>query len=452
MLATWGTGTSLDKARLELFNRIHVRRGKGPAGRKRWEEIARPEQIRPERCAHWLYLAGRGAGKTRSAAERIVQRVVSGAARFIALIGRTLSEVKSVMVEGESGLLSVAGDLVESYCPSKGELVFTTGAKARFFSGEKPDSLRGWQSTDVWGDELCAWRKGQETFDMAMFGLRLGEPEAIWTTTPKNVPVLKNLLTDPNCRVTRSSTWANRENLPPVFFEAIVQKYRGSRLGRQELEGEVVEDVQGALWERAWFERPGFRLPCALYSGEFDPPPRLVRVVVGIDPSIVDPERRLNPMKEPDACGIVAAGVDAEGNGYVLADVSAVLAPARWARLAIRLHDMCLGGGIVAEANQGGEMIREVLHGVAANVPVHLVTASMGKRPRAEPLALLYEQGRIRHCGEFRELEEQLVTWDASDPSARSPNNLDALVWAFHGLGLCRATGMRAHDRLAGRD
>jgi phage terminase large subunit-like protein len=412
-----------------------------------WREIARPEQLRPAGFVHWLYLAGRGAGKTRSAAERIRERVESGEARYIALIGSTFADVRDVMVEGESGLRAIARDLIEKYNRSIGELVFKNGAKARFFSGEDPDALRGWQSTDIWGDELCAWKYPQATFDMAMFGLRLGEPEAIWTTTPRNLPVLKQLMKEPGCTVTRSSTFANRENLAPAFFESIVRKYENTALGRQELEGQILEDCEGALWQRAWFEQEGFRLPSALvHDGRFSfqPPEGLNRVVVGLDPSVSDPANDQDETN--DACGVVVAGVDELGRGYVLADFTEVMAPGKWAQLAVRLYDLFRASTIVAEANQGGELIREVIRGVASNVPIQLVHAMLGKRARAEPVALLYEQGRIRHCGTFAELEDQMVNWDARR-SPYSPNNIDALVWAFHGLGLCQANGLRTKDR-----
>jgi len=428
--------------------------------RKPWRLIARPEQIRPCTGVHWLYLAGRGAGKTRSAAERIRERIVLGQAQRIALIAPNLSDARDIMVEGESGLWQVARSQIETYNRSQGEILFDTGARARFFSGEDPESLRGWQSTDVWGDELCAWRYGQATFDMAMFGLRLGDPEAIWTTTPKNVPVLRSLMQHPDCVITRSTTYANRENLSPVFFQSVVRKYEGTNLGRQELEGQIMEEVAGALWQRSWFDRPGFRRPSAInapaseirpQSGNlrFTPPEHLVKVIVAIDPSVSDPERRKNAYAEPDACGIVVAGIDAENRGYVLADCTAVMSPGQWARTSVSLYDLFHASGIIAEANQGGEMIREVIKGIASNVPIHLVHAALGKRPRAEPVAHLYEQGRVSHCGDFPDLEGQMTTWDATNPNSKSPNNVDALVWAFHGLGLCNATGLNLTQRIS---
>ncbi|AIE86978.1 Phage DNA Packaging Protein [Fimbriimonas ginsengisoli Gsoil 348] len=356
------------------------------------------------------------------------------------------------MVEGESGLQAVAGDLFETYNRSMGEIRFKGGCRARFFSGEDYDALRGWQSTDVWGDELCAWRYPQQTFDMAMFGLRLGDPEAIWTTTPRNLKVLKDLIAAPNTKVTRSSTFANRENLAPAFFASIVRKYEGTRLGRQELEGAVLEDVEGALWEAAWFEREGFRQPSAFVREKgtvvFRPPAPIVKIVVALDPSVSDPEKRRDPNKEPDACGICVAGTDESGNGYVLGDFSKVLSPAKWARLCVKLFDMTKANCVIAEANQGGELIREVIRGIASNVPITLVHAANAKRPRAEPVATLYEQGRVHHCGPMNALEEQQTSWDASDSNSKSPNNVDALVWAFHGLGLCVATGTRISQRV----
>jgi len=400
-------------------------------------------------------ICGRGAGKTRAAAERLRERILSGKAKRISLIGATFADVRDTMVEGESGLEAVCGDLFETYNRSIGEIRFKGGAQAKFFSGEEPDRLRGPQSTDVWGDELASWTRAEETFDMAMFGLRLGEPEAIWTTTPRAIKVIKGLIANKSCKVTRGSTYANRDNLAPEFFEAVIKKYEGTTLGRQEIEGEILDDVQGALWKREWFETEGFRYEPAtgIEDGRlvFYPPEGLQKVVVAIDPSVTDPERRKNKTKDPDTCGLVVAGSDEIGHGHVFGDYTKIMSPGEWAAKAVKLYDFFSASCIVAEANQGGELIREVIRSISSNVNVVLVHASMAKRPRAEPLAMLYEQGRFHHHGTFLDLEDQLTTWDATDPSAKSPGNLDALTWAGHGLGLCVATGTRVYDRVLSR-
>lgn len=247
----------------------------------------------------------------------------------------------------------------------------------------------------------------------------------------------------------------NVGNLSEERVRELELKYGATRLGRQELEGEIFDQVQGALWRPVWLESAGFRLPIAFgqVGGrlEYRPPAGLRRVVVAIDPSVSDPDRRKNPLKEPDECGMVVGGIDADGNPVVLGDFSAVMSPGDWARRAVLLYSLTHASGIVAEANQGGALITEVIQSIAANVPIRLVHASQAKRPRAEPVALLYEQGRVRHCGRLDALEREMTTWDAM-ANDRSPNRVDALVWLFHDLGLTQATGGRSTTRLRVND
>lgn len=422
--------------------------------RPHWRDIARPEQLFPESvgvcpCTEWLFLAGRGSGKTRAAAERLRERILSGQARYISLIGQRLVDVRDVMVEGESGLLSVMDyGMVEKYNRSigTGEILFRGGAKARFFSGEDPDALRGWQSTDIWGDELFSWAYPDAVYDMAMFGFRLGKPEAIWTSTPKPVPLIKKLLKRADeqgnlgsIRYTKSSTYANEPNLAPAFFSAIVKGYEGTRLGRQELEAEVLEDIEGALWQRSWID-------ATRLTGKWQDL-GIVKIVIGVDPSVSDPEKRNNPNKEPDACGIIVVGMDENCKGYVLADLSGVYSPNQWARVVSQAHSLFNANLIVAEKNQGGQMVEDTLRAFSSGAAIRLVSASQGKRVRAEPVSALYEQGRVSHVGRFDLLEDELCGWDATNPRAKSPNRLDALVWAFHGMGLASVTGSRMLSR-----
>lgn len=426
------------------------------SGRATWARVARQEQLRPLGCAHFGLIGGRGSGKTRSGAEDFLDLARSGDTPVLHILAPTLADVKKVCIEGESGILKCArpGEITR-YGKTELEIEFSNGVIARGFSGEEPDRLNGPQCGHLWTDEFYA--VPVETIDQALFGLRLGKRvTSCWTSTPKPTAGTRHVLALEDLAVHRMRTRDNASNLAPGVVAALERKYGGTRLGRIELEAETLEDVQGALWSRAWFDREGFRMPPAFgrIDGRisFRPPVPLQKVVVALDPSVSDPERRKNPHKEPDACGVCVVGLGDDGRAYVLGDFTEVLGPADWARLAVQLYSLTHANGIVAEANQGGELIREVLRGVATGVPVTLVHASMGKRPRAEPVALLYEQGRVSHCGTLSTLEDQLAGWDASDATERSPNNLDALVWGFHGVGLCVATAGRSRRlKVAGR-
>ena len=410
----------------------------------------RPDQLPPKwDWLIWLILAGRGWGKTRTGAETLLQAVREGK-KHIAIIAPTYADARDVCVEGPAGVLAcdIEG-LVETWNRSLGEIRFKGGARAKLFAAEEPDRLRGPQHDFIWGDEPGAWAKSQETYDMARMGLRLGsKPQMVLTTTPRaGNNLLRQLLKleGNTVHVTRGKTRDNKDNLAPGTVEELEARYAGTRLGRQELEGEVLDEVDGALWQRSWFEVEGFRQEPAFrnVNGQvkFFPPAKMDKIVVALDPSVTDPEKRKNPFKDPDACGIAVVGRDTNGNGYVLGNFTEVLAPSDWARLAVKLYDMTGANEIVAEQNQGGELIAEVIRSVASGISVRLVSASVGKRPRAEPVVLLYEQGRARHCGRMDSLEDRMTTWDASNPAEKSPNDIDAVVWGFHGVGLCRVTG-----------
>lgn len=394
-----------------------------------WEFLARPDQLPPPGdWRTWLFLAGRGAGKTRAGGEWIRAKVKAGYQR-LALIAPTSADARDVMVEGTSGILSVSwqhdkdrtGKLMglPSYEPSKRRLTWGNGAMATLFSAEEPERLRGPQHDAIWADELAAWKNAQDTWDMAMFGLRLGtNPQVMVSTTPKPIPLLRALLRDPTTEVTRATTHSNKANLADAFLAQIVKKYEGTRLGRQELAGELLEEAEGALWNRETIERA--RLKGSL--------PEFKRVVVAIDPAVT-------AKAESNLTGIIAAALGVDGRGYVLADSSGRYSPDQWALKAIEQFDSLKADRIVAEGNQGGDLVRHTLHSVRSNVPVTIVHATRGKNARAEPIAALYEQNRISHAGQFAELEDQMCTWEPLGDQP-SPDRIDALVWALTSLML----------------
>jgi phage terminase large subunit-like protein len=383
----------------------------------------------------WLILGGRGAGKTRAGAEW-VRAMVYGTPpyadrshRCIALVGETEHDVREVMVEGSSGLLQTSP---RSQCPiwipTRRRLQWPNGAVAQIFSAENPEGLRGPQFDAAWCDELAKWRYAEETFDMLQFGLRLGQrPRQLITTTPRPIPLLKRLIADARTLVTRAATQANKDHLSPAFLETVVARYAGTRLGRQELDGELIEDRPDALWSRPLIEA------CRIKEA-----PPLVRVVVAIDPPG-------SSRKGADACGIVAAGRAESGSVYVLEDASAAgLSPSGWATKAVALYRKLEADSLVAEVNMGGEMVRAVLRQVDASVPLKEVHATRGKYLRAEPVAALYEQGRVKHVGCFPLLEDEMCDFGHDGlSSGRSPDRLDALVWAITALTPLGRSGPR---------
>lgn len=398
-----------------------------------WRFHARDEQLPPAGdWLAWTYLGGRGAGKTRSGAEWIRDQVKGGAGR-LAMIAPTSADARDTLVEGISGIKSVcwrhdrtvAGTFVglPNYEPSKRRLTWANGAMATLFSAEEPERLRGPQHEALLGDELAAWADPQATWDMAMFGLRLGKrPRAMVTTTPKPIKLIRDLTTGKNIIgdsplyvVTRGSTWRNRAHLAAPFFDQVVARYQGTRLGRQELEGELLEDVEGALWARAWIE-----------AGRVSYPPDLRRIVVAIDPAIT-------ANVSSDLTGITVSGLGVNDHGYVLEDVSGRYSPRQWAEVAVRAYDEWEADCIVAEGNQGGELVRHTISTVRPNLPVRIVYASRGKQARAEPIASLYEQGRVHHVGAFPELEDQMSTWEPLTGDG-SPDRLDSVVWGLTDL------------------
>ncbi|HEV8680513.1 MAG TPA: terminase family protein, partial [Stellaceae bacterium] len=361
-----------------------------------------------------------GFGKTRTGAESVRARVAAHTARRIALVAPTAADARDVMVEGESGLLAIAPpDQRPLYEPSNRRLTWPNGALATTYSADEPERLRGPQHDFAWCDELAAWRY-PAAWDMLMFGLRLGDdPRAVVTTTPRPTKLIRALLADPKVVVTRGKTAENRKNLAPAFLDQIVKRYEGTRLGRQELDAELLDDMPGALWRREVIE-----------AARVSAPPDLSRIVVAIDPAATS-------NAEADETGIVTAGRDANGNGYVLGDASGRYAPAAWAQVAIAAYRAHRADRIVAEVNNGGEMVEATLRMIDPNVPFSAVRASRGKVARAEPVAALYEQGRIRHIGAFPQLEDQMCAFAGDFDRAAagySPDRVDALVWALTDL------------------
>ncbi len=390
-----------------------------------WRFWARADQIAPpgDQWTTWLVLGGRGAGKTRAGAEWIRDQVegtsplAAGRASRIALVAQDFSEGRSVMVEGPSGLLALSPFAWRpTWRKTARELIWPNGAKATLYSAEDPEALRGPQHDAAWLDELAKFAKAEETFDMLQFGLRLGRrPRQVVTTTPRPVPALKRLIADPTTAISHATTFANKANLAPAFFDAVIARFEGTHLGRQELLGELIDDVPGALWARGPID-----------AARVAEPPAFQRVVVAIDPPVTSGPRA-------DECGIVAAALGADEQFYIIADRSVQgLTPGGWAARAVTLYDELGADRIVAEVNQGGEMVRSVLDQAGHLLPLHLVRASRGKMARAEPIAALYERGLVHHAGHFAELEDQMCSFTGE--GSKSPDRLDALVWALSNL------------------
>jgi len=379
--------------------------------------LARPEQLAPDGDWDiWMILAGRGFGKTRSGAEWVREQVEGGAKR-IALIAETQRDLEQVMVEGDSGILSVCPPgFVTRYVKRPVQIEFSTGAIALGYNGTEPNQLRGPQFDRAWSDELAKWRYARETWDQLQFGLRLGDhPRQLVTTTPRPIELVKSIIggSEGKVVVTRGRTSDNRANLAGSFIDKIERRYAGTRLGRQELEGQVLGDMPGALWRQEDIDT--YRVTEA---------PQLDRIIVAVDPAVTNTE-------ESDEHGIVVAGLCGD-EAYVLEDASQKGTPLTWARRAISLHDKYGADGIAVEVNQGGDMVAHTLRSVRDTIKIIEVRASRGKHVRAEPIAALYEQGRVHHVGSFAELETQMtMTTAAGYEGEDSPDRLDACVWAL---------------------
>ena len=373
-----------------------------------------------------MVLGGRGAGKTRAGTEWVRARVEGGTplgkgvCRRIALVGETIDQAREVMVEGPSGLRACSPpDRRPVYEVTRKRLVWENGAEARLFSAHDPEGLRGPQFDGAWSDELAKWPKGRAAWDMLQFALRLGDrPRQLVTTTPRRNPLLKEILAAPDTVMTSAPTSANAANLASEFLDAVNRRYAGSALGRQELEGELLDDVEGALWNRGLID--GGRVAVA---------PEMSRIVVAVDPPATS-----GP--DADACGIVVAGLGGDGVVYVLADLTLQgAAPSAWAARAVKALEEFQADRIVAEVNQGGELVETLIRQVDPRTPYKAVRATRGKVTRAEPVAALYEQGRVRHAGSFPLLEDQMCAW-TGETGQGSPDRMDALVWAVTELSL----------------
>ncbi len=380
-----------------------------------WDRIAHKAQRPPTGdWRTWLFQGGRGAGKTRAGAEWLAARAEASPRALFALVGPTQHDVREVMVEGPSGLRNLPGRERPIYERSRRRLFWRNGAVAYAFSAEEPERLRGPQFEAAWADEFCVWPKPSETLALLRMGLRLGDdPRLVVTTTPKPITALRTLRAEPSCKITQAATRTNAANLTPTFLDGLADLYGGTRLAKQELEGLLVEDLSRALWRAEDFSRwRGAR------------PDRLDSIVVGVDPAAGT---------EGSACGIVIVG-ERDKRGYILADYSVSgLSPLGWASRVAEAARHFGASAVIAEANQGGDMVRAMLASAGVSCAVHLVHASRGKRARAEPVSALYEQGRVTHCGDFPALEEELMALGAVEEGGTF-DRADALVWAVTAL------------------
>ncbi len=410
-----------------------------------FEFWAMDHQLPPEGdWRSWVIMGGRGAGKTRAGTEWVRSMVEgstpldAGICQRLALVGETVAQVRDVMIFGESGILACSPrDRRPEWQATKARLVWPNGAIAQVFSAHDPEGLRGPQFDGAWVDEMAKWKKAQETWDMLQFALRLGEqPRVCVTTTPRNVGVLKELLKASSTVVTSAPTEANRAFLAESFLEEVRTRYAGTRLGRQELDGILMEDAEGALWTTAALE--AIRVELA---------PEMDRIVVAVDPPVTGGPKA-------DECGIVVVGAVTRGpvqdwRAYVLADETVTAAsPATWAMAAVRAMQNWGAERLVAEVNQGGELVSEVIRQIVPMVPIRAVHASRGKVARAEPVAALYEQGRVHHLRGLGALEDQMCAMTVQGYEGKgSPDRVDALVWALHELMIEPAARWR-HPRV----
>jgi len=391
-----------------------------------WEFWARPKQLPPDwEWYIWLLLSGRGGGKTRTGVELVRKWAWEGFSP-IALVGQTKADVRDTMVEvGDSAILKICPPWFQpDYESSKRRLTFPNGVLAIIYSGDEPEQLRGPQHQKAWVDELAKFKYPQEAWDNLMFGLRIGEkPQAVVTTTPKPIKVIKGLIADKRTAVTQGHTLENQDNLAPDFLKYILRKYEGTRLGRQELAGEVLDDNPDALWQRDQIE-----------SLRVTEHPDLARIVVAIDPAVSTGE-------ESSETGIIVAGIAPHMgamHGYILADLTIKGTPKQWATAAVTGYHSNQADRVIGEVNNGGDMVESTVKTIDKDIPFKQVHASKGKYTRAEPVSALYEQGRIHHVGFFPDLEDQLCEWVPGDVS---PDRLDALVWAITELMLQEVEG-----------
>ena len=386
-----------------------------------WKEIARPEQLCPENMRSvWMMLAGRGFGKTRSGAEWLTEEIRTGRSMRSALVGATVSDVRDTMVEGEAGIMAITRPGEVEYIPSRRKLTWENGAVTLTFSAEEPNRLRGPAHDKAWTDELAAWKYPQETWDQLMFGLRLGpRPQCCVTTTPRPIKLIKDLIKDPTCTVTTGSTYDNKANVSKHFYKTIIQRYEGTRLGRQEIHAEILDDNPDSVFRRIDIDNNRLqKVPSDV---------ALIRCHVGVDPAVTSGENS-------DDTGIVTVAQDRQSPShyYVLADDTCHKSPTGWASRAVYSYKVNTADKIVGEVNNGGDLVETIIRSVDPSVNFKSVRASRGKVTRAEPVGALYEQGRVHHIGSFPKLEDEMCNWSPDLPD--SPDRMDALVWAISSM------------------
>jgi len=404
-----------------------------------WSFWARPNQLPPDGdWITWLLLAGRGFGKTRCGAEWVRQKAKENPGCRIALVGETAADCRKVMVDGESGILAISPpDFMPTYYPTNRQLVWPNGSIAETYNATEPDQLRGPQHHFAWCDEIAKWKYMQATWDQVQMGLRLGEkPQQVVTTTPRPLELIKKILNDKDTVVTKGRTYDNAGNLAAPFLKKITEEYEGTRLGRQELEAEILDDIPGALWQRSGID----------LNRLSEVPEDLERVIVAVDPATSNEEGS-------DETGIVVVGlgrdVDGYARGYILEDGSMKGSPEEWARKAVNLYRKWEADKIVAEKNQGGDMVASVIKAVDRSILPKLVHASRGKYIRAEPISSLYEQNRVHHVGRHDKLEDQMCTFSVDNIRGNgmgSPDRVDALVWGLTEL-FDKLTGRRRSEK-----
>ena len=389
-----------------------------------WPFWARPSQLPPAGdWFTWMIRKGRGAGKTRTGAEWVIQRARKGYGP-IALVGQTVADVRDTMIElGESSILKVSPpDFMPVYEPSKRRIIWPNGVVGVTYSGDRPDQLRGPQHATIWSDELAKWKYPEEAYDNMILGLRVGnDPKHLITTTPRPISIIRKIAKDPSTIDVTGSTFENIANLSERFINEVIRMYSGTRLGLQELYGVILEDTEGALWTLGQIEENRIREA-----------PNLVRIGVGVDPKAKE--------KANSETGIVIAGIDANRDGYVLGDYSIGGLPDQWANQVIKAYNDFDADLIIAEINQGGDMVTSTIQNardkednkIGVGVPIYTVHASRGKQTRAEPISMFYSQGRVHHVGKIAGLEDQMTTWIPDE--SPSPDRVDALVWVLTAL------------------